>query len=131
MPKYEISDEAYSKREDSFRKFKEQHLKRNAEPEQKRTVDPEMFAEAASAISVGQRCRINPGDKRGTVMYVGKVPEAQTGWFIGVALDEPYGKNDGTIKGKRYFECLPNYGLFVRPNALEVGDFPPLDEEEI
>ena len=90
-----------------------------------------MFADAARGISVGQRCRINPGDKRGTVLYVGKVPEAQTGWFVGVALDEPYGKNDGTIKGKRYFECLPNYGLFLRPNALEVGDFPPLDEEEI
>lgn len=47
---------------------------------------------------------------------------------MGVALDEPSGKNDGSVTGKSYFSCPPSHGVFVRPSKLEIGDFPPIDD---
>merc|ERR1712046_279426 len=32
----------------------------------------------------------------------------------GVALDKPVGKNDGSVQGKKYFECPAGHGIFVR-----------------
>ncbi len=32
------------------------------------------------------------------------------------------------VKGKKYFEAKDKYGKFVRPDAVEVGKFPPIDE---
>ena len=53
---------------------------------------------------------------------------------VGVELDEPMGKNDGKHpSGKQIFVCEKGdkYGMFVRPDNVEVGDFPerdPFDE---
>ena len=134
VEKYMISDEAYNSRTDTFRKFKEEQAKRNpafAKPAKKPAIDPEFEADVAAQVAVGSRCRLNPGDKRGTVRYVGKVPEAQPGWWVGVELDEPLGKNDGSLKGVAYFHCEANYGTFARPSTVELGDFKPADEDEL
>lgn len=83
-------------------------------------------------ISVGLRCILPPSTtRRGTVAYVGLVSELPgLGPWVGVRLDEPAGKNDGSIKGKRYFDCEPQYGVFVRPDRVEVGDWRELGLDE-
>lgn len=85
-------------------------------------------------IKTGLRCKLLPetDSRRGTIRYVGPVPDipSSLGAWIGIALDEPTGKNDGSIKkdGQRYFECGANHGVFVRAERVEVGDFEVLDE---
>uniref|UniRef100_A0A8C0ZTT5 CAP-Gly domain-containing protein n=1 Tax=Castor canadensis TaxID=51338 RepID=A0A8C0ZTT5_CASCN len=53
-------------------------------------------------------------NKMGTVRYIGPT-DFQEGTWVGVELDLPSGKNDGSIGGKQYFQCNPGYGLLVRP----------------
>ena len=84
---------------------------------------------SVSNIQVGDRCEVDPGKRRGSVAFVGKVPELGPGCWVGVTFDEPVGKTDGTAKGsgKRYFDAMPNYGGFVRGKNMQVGDFPERD----
>ena len=79
-------------------------------------------------MKVGDRCEVTLGGKRGEVKFVGKIPAIAPGWWVGVQYDEPVGKNDGTVKGNRFFECPPKYGGFLRPDKLQVGDYPELDD---
>jgi tubulin-folding cofactor B len=82
-------------------------------------------------IAVDARCRLLPDSdhRRGAVKFVGEIAEIPgVGAWVGVQLDEPTGKNDGSVKGTRYFECAANCGVFVRPERVEVGEFPVLDE---
>ena len=44
--------------------------------------------------------------------------EFATGIWAGVELDTAEGRNDGTVKGMRYFHCEQNHGIFVSPNKL-------------
>ena len=145
VKKYEMSDEAYNAREGTYRQWKQEQLakdptwclekamaeKRGETWVPKKVIeDDEHMAEEAAPMldQIGNRCEVNPGGKRGEVAFVGKVEGLPKGWWIGVVFDEPVGKNDGSAKGKRYFECADGYGSFQRPNNVTVGDFPEEDD---
>ena len=66
--------------------------------------------------TVGEMLYINSYKSFGTVRYVGTTDFASGVW-VGLELNSPIGKNDGTVKGKRYFPCQPQYGIFVRMTA--------------
>ena len=83
---------------------------------------------------MGARCCLSEeATRRGKVGFVGEIdglPGPSGAPWVGVHLDEPYGKNDGTVSGRRFFKCEAKHGLFVRPDRVEVGDYPELDMED-
>ncbi len=87
-----------------------------------------------SDVKAGARCRLaEETTRRGLVAFVGPVsslPGPSGAPWIGIALDEPTGKNDGSVKGERYFQCEKNRGIFVRVDRVEVGDWGELALEE-
>lgn len=132
VPKFVLSDEDYEKRNESLRKFKmQQKLGRfDPEAEEKKRQLEELEVQKASIIKIGDRCQVQVAGhptRRATVMYVGNT-EFKEGVWIGVKYDEPLGKNDGSVGGKKYFDCSPNYGAFIKPTCVEVGDYPPEDD---
>ena len=67
-------------------------------------------------ISPGQVISLKDG-QRATVRYAGTTHFAEGNW-IGVELEGPTGKNDGSVAGERYFECSPFHGMFLRPVGI-------------
>ena len=55
----------------------------------------------------------------GRVAFVGTTQFADGDW-IGVILDEPKGKNNGSVQGVAYFSCEHNFGLFIRPAQVSI-----------
>eukprot|EP00927_Polykrikos_kofoidii_P071017 TRINITY_DN67359_c0_g1_i1.p1 TRINITY_DN67359_c0_g1~~TRINITY_DN67359_c0_g1_i1.p1 ORF type:complete len:827 (+),score=148.85 TRINITY_DN67359_c0_g1_i1:79-2559(+) len=53
----------------------------------------------------------------GIVRYVGALDLAAGHWF-GVELEEPVGRNDGTVRRRCYFRCPPRHGVFTRRGGI-------------
>jgi len=75
-------------------------------------------------LAVGQTVELNDG-RTATIRFIGQTEFAPGEW-IGVELEDNGGKNDGSVKGERYFECEMGRGMFVRLAAItSILDQPP------
>ena len=75
-----------------------------------------------SEFEIGQTVEIQDG-RTAIVQFVGNTDFAAGDW-IGVVLNDAAGKNDGSVKGQRYFTCEPGHGMFVRPGAASICEQP-------
>ena len=98
VKKFELSDEEYSKRNDSVRSFM---IRNKFGPYGKADSND---GDNVDHIHIGDRCEVrvkNMPTRRGQVMFIGKLAD-KPGCFIGVRCDEPNGKNDGTFDNVRF-----------------------------
>nr|XP_036870322.1 CAP-Gly domain-containing linker protein 1 isoform X13 [Manis javanica] len=80
------------------------------------TPTSETQEEFVDDFHVGERVWVN-GNKPGFIQFLGETQFAPGQW-AGIVLDEPIGKNDGSVAGVRYFQCEPLKGIFTRPSKL-------------
>nr|XP_015838702.1 PREDICTED: dynactin subunit 1 isoform X2 [Tribolium castaneum] len=73
-------------------------------------------------LKVGQKVKVTGKDVQGVIAFIGPTSFAADTW-IGLKLDEPKGKNNGSVQGVEYFKCEDKHGLFVKPSQVI-----PLDE---
>ncbi|KAJ1657605.1 hypothetical protein IWQ61_003019 [Dispira simplex] len=81
---------------------------------------PAPLASANSAnvvLHIGARVEVQ--GKPGTIRFTG-VTEFAPGKWMGIELDTPTGKNNGSVNGTVYFQCQPGYGVFVRPSQVRL-----------
>ncbi|CAE7024003.1 hypothetical protein CFE70_003391 [Pyrenophora teres f. teres 0-1] len=69
-----------------------------------------------TTIRVGQTVETT-SEQYGVVRYVGPIHVSE-GTFVGIELPTPTGKNDGSVRGERYFNCPPGHGLFIRDSSI-------------
>ncbi|KAJ8657491.1 hypothetical protein O0I10_006793 [Lichtheimia ornata] len=76
----------------------------------------------SQTLDLGTRVRLlrRPLPTYGHVRFIGTVDFAPGEEWIGVELDSRVGKNDGSVKGKRYFQTDRDRGLFVLREDLAV-----------
>lgn len=64
-------------------------------------------------LKMGQRVEVQGKSVRGKIAFIG-MTSFQSGKWVGVILDEPKGKNNGTIKGSTYFKvCYEYFKSFI------------------
>ncbi|XP_044734163.1 restin homolog isoform X2 [Chrysoperla carnea] len=91
------------------RRLSEAGLRRHSDASQVLTEDTDSFI-------IGDRVWVG-GTKPGQIAYIGETQFAPGEW-AGIVLDEPIGKNDGSVSSVRYFQCEPRKGVFSRLTRL-------------
>ncbi|XP_030006415.1 CAP-Gly domain-containing linker protein 1 [Sphaeramia orbicularis] len=78
--------------------------------------------DGSADFQIGERVWVN-GNKPGYVRFIGGTQFAPGQW-AGIELDEPIGKNDGSVAGVPYFKCEDGRGIFTRPSKLSKTALP-------
>lgn len=141
VEKYELDEESYDNMKGTVRDFKrkmkmgrfneEDMAKQEAEKLEKLQKQSELQEEKLKNLSVNSRCKVSvpkTPSRLGSVRFLGKTQFSE-GLWAGIEYDEPVGKNDGSVKGKRYFECKDRYGGFVKVEYVQCGHF-PVEEDD-
>ncbi|CAL8271573.1 unnamed protein product [Merluccius merluccius] len=68
-------------------------------------------------VRLGERVLV-VGQRTGVVQFYGQTSFAP-GLWLGIELDKPSGKNDGSVGGVRYFSCPPKHGVFAPPSRVQ------------
>lgn len=136
IDEFKLSEEEYQNKSNTVLAWKVKNQLGRFDPQfqSEKSSRVKLDEQAVKAMEVGNRCRIIniEGERRGTIRFLGKITELDDGdsdW-VGIEFDEPVGKNDGLIGQIRPFTCKPKHGSFVRPQKVEVGDYPELDPFE-
>lgn len=92
VQKYKMSDEDYDQRKGTLRDHIRQQKKLNPnfklgmKSDANAETVPNPGPESVEGISVGMRCEVSPGGRRGVVKYVGEIPNSPTGFWVSAQL---------------------------------------------
>uniref|UniRef100_A0A673IS72 CAP-Gly domain-containing protein n=1 Tax=Sinocyclocheilus rhinocerous TaxID=307959 RepID=A0A673IS72_9TELE len=82
-----------------------------------RTPSASSTAQESLEVHLGEHVLV-VGQRTGVVRYYDKTSFAP-GFWLGIDLDKPSGKNDGSVGGVRYFSCPPKHGVFAPPSRVQ------------
>lgn len=144
VEKYVMPETQYEQLNDSVLAWKRRQKLGRFDPHAKSTEEmaserrvKDMREIEMKGVMEGMRCRVGQDDgKRGVVKFIGEIEglggEREAGcWWVGVQLDEPVGRNDGSVvveveggekETRRLWEGKEKFGIFARPDKVEVGD---------
>ncbi|KAK2503481.1 hypothetical protein MC885_006990 [Smutsia gigantea] len=74
-------------------------------------------ARCEGELHLGDRVLV-VGQRIGTIKFFGTTNFAPGYWY-GIELEKPHGKNDGSVGGVQYFSCSPRYGIFAPPSRVQ------------
>ncbi|KAK5645223.1 hypothetical protein RI129_006523 [Pyrocoelia pectoralis] len=89
-------------------------------------IEPKQFSEL-SRKDLGKKVRV--ADKEGTLRFIGNVHFSQGVW-CGIELPNANGKNDGCVRGVRYFACPDSRGLMAPLCKVSLVDGNEFDDGE-
>jgi hypothetical protein len=84
-------------------------------------IAPELPVVIGSKVRLEKVGHPNHG-MEGVARYGPAAVDFTAGYWVGIELATPVGKHDGVVKGKRYFSCPPNCGIFAKESMVVAVD---------